>query len=265
MYPRVLRRGDGISAIYGRDGYYTQGRLKAIVEFRERYRRISAVSHSDGLMKLIKSPSPKAPGLSCRLTSESPEEVPSPWNVANAITVGRIAVTPLIGNWIITGRYELALAGLVYAAISDGLDGMLARRLKLQTVVGSYLDPVADKFLISTTSICLAAKGIIPTGLAALMIGRDMGLVGGWLWHTHAGSTVEGRARVFQITQLEPLFISKINTSLQIGLGFTGVLYATEWGIVDVRLLDSLSIATAFTTTASGASYMGKFWQRLPR
>lgn len=97
------------------------------------------------------------------------------------ITVRRIAVTPLIGNWIITGHYELALAGIVYTAISDGLDGLLARCLRLQTIVGSYLDPAADKLVISTTSVCLAAKGIIPTGFATLMIGRDMDLIGGWL------------------------------------------------------------------------------------
>lgn len=182
----------------------------------------------------------------------------SPWNIANAVTVGRILAAPLTGHWIVTGYYDMALGGLIYAGISDWLDGFLARRLNLHTVIGSYLDPAADKLLISTTTVCLAHQDVIPTWLAALIIGRDVALVVGW------GAILQGKAGTFTASRIyangvpkaiEPLMISKVNTAMQITLCFAGVISAGDLNIITGPVVEGVGLATALTTSASGVSY----------
>jgi cardiolipin synthase len=70
-------------------------------------------------------------------------------------------------------RYDWALALLVIAALSDGLDGLLARRLNQKTQLGTFLDPIADKLLLSSCYLMLAFKGKIAWWLAILVLGRD--------------------------------------------------------------------------------------------
>lgn len=191
---------------------------------------------------------------------------PSPWNIANGITAGRILMAPVTGYCIVEGRYDLALGGLIYAGISDWLDGMLARRYNLQTVVGSFLDPAADKLLISTTMVCLAWQMILPKWLVALVVGRDLALVAGWAMLSRnrvIGNGNRMSSPVLQFDAVKPLFISKVNTGLQIALGFTGVVHAGDWGLVSEGVLQSVCAATAISTTASGMSYGHQFWHKL--
>lgn len=191
----------------------------------------------------------------------------SPWNVANAITVGRIVAAPVTGYWIFNAQYDYALGGLLYAGISDWLDGVVARRFKLQTVIGSYLDPLADKLLVSTTTTCLALKGVIPLYLVGMIVGRDLALVGGWMVLVRRKTGGYGLSKLVQVARgnaLEPLYISKVNTALQISLGFSGVLYAGEWGVVSDGLLRGLGLVTVASTVASGTSYAARFLRPLP-
>lgn len=195
----------------------------------------------------------------CSRVPDSGREV-SNWNVANAVTIGRVIAAPLTGYCIMSGNYGLALTTLVYAGVSDWADGFLARRFKLQTVLGSYLDPAADKLLITSTTVCLAAQDVIPTWLVGLIVVRDVALVTGWALL---------RARRQQNTSIntgiKPLFISKVNTSLQITLSFAGVLCAGDWGIVGTETIHTIGLATATTTTLSGISYayqyLGDGWR----
>ena len=98
------------------------------------------------------------------------------WNVPNILTFSRLFATPLIGYLIVHDHHLWAFSLFVYAGFSDLRDGWIARRWKLQTVVGSVIDPMADKFLMTTLVSCLAINGSLSLPLATLILGRDVSL-----------------------------------------------------------------------------------------
>lgn len=97
--------------------------------------------------------------------------------VPNQLTFLRLAFLPCFIMAIQYDRYALALGTLVLAGVSDGLDGLLARGLNQKTPLGAYLDPIADKLLLSSSYLVLALKGRIAWWLAILVLGRDVGLL----------------------------------------------------------------------------------------
>ncbi|MGH9690542.1 MAG: CDP-alcohol phosphatidyltransferase family protein [Candidatus Acidiferrales bacterium] len=94
--------------------------------------------------------------------------------VPNQLTFLRLAFLPFFIIAIKYEHYAVALAVLVLAGASDGLDGLLARELNQRTPLGAYLDPIADKLLLSSSYFVLALKGKIGWWLAILVLGRDM-------------------------------------------------------------------------------------------
>ena len=94
--------------------------------------------------------------------------------VPNQLTFLRLAFLPFFIIAIKYDRYALALGILVAAGVSDGLDGLLARTLNQKTALGAYLDPIADKLLLSSSYFVLALKGKIGWWLAIMVLGRDM-------------------------------------------------------------------------------------------
>ncbi|KAH6661259.1 CDP-alcohol phosphatidyltransferase-domain-containing protein [Truncatella angustata] len=98
------------------------------------------------------------------------------YTVPNLLTFSRLIATPFIGYALLQDAHTWALGLFVYAGVSDLLDGWIARRWKLQTVVGSIVDPMADKILMTVLTVCLAAKGALPVWLAVIILGRDVGL-----------------------------------------------------------------------------------------
>src|SRR5271167_230542 len=97
--------------------------------------------------------------------------------VPNQLTFLRLAFLPFFIIAIKYDHYALALGILVVAGMSDGLDGLLARVLNQRTPLGAYLDPIADKLLLSSSYLVLALKGRIAWWLAILVLGRDAGLL----------------------------------------------------------------------------------------
>lgn len=93
--------------------------------------------------------------------------------IPNIITVSRIIASPALAYAVIYDLKTVALGGCVIFAFSDWLDGFLARKLNQQTILGAFLDPVADKFMIGSLSIGLVYQGLLPYQLAALFVGRD--------------------------------------------------------------------------------------------
>lgn len=100
-------------------------------------------------------------------------------NIANALTAFRVLLVPLFAHFIITGRVRRSLLVFVICGVSDGLDGLLARLLRQRTLVGFYLDPIADKLLMATSFIVLAYVKIIPVWLSVLVISRDFFILAG--------------------------------------------------------------------------------------
>lgn len=84
------------------------------------------------------------------------------YTIPNLLTFSRLIATPFIGYALLHDAHAWALGLFVYAGVSDLLDGWIARRWKLQTVVGSIVDPMADKMLMTVLTVCLAAKGALP-------------------------------------------------------------------------------------------------------
>jgi cardiolipin synthase len=94
--------------------------------------------------------------------------------VPNQLTFLRLAFLPFFIIAIKYDRYAVALGILVLAGFTDGLDGLLARGLNQRTPLGAYLDPIADKLLLSSSYLVLALKGKIAWWLAIMVLGRDI-------------------------------------------------------------------------------------------
>jgi CDP-diacylglycerol--glycerol-3-phosphate 3-phosphatidyltransferase len=104
------------------------------------------------------------------------------WNVANVVTIGRIALVPFFalalladGGHSVTWRL-VATAVFAFAALTDRLDGYLARRHNLVTELGALLDPIADKLLIGTALVILAAFGELPWWITVVILVRELGI-----------------------------------------------------------------------------------------
>lgn len=95
----------------------------------------------------------------------------------NLLTLARICLAPFLVAAILDGHYGLSFGLFVVAGLTDALDGTLARLLKQRTVLGSYLDPVADKLLLSTLFLVLMHQGLIPARVTVMVFGRDVGIL----------------------------------------------------------------------------------------
>jgi cardiolipin synthase len=95
----------------------------------------------------------------------------------NLLTLSRICLAPFLVSAILDNHYALSFGLFVAAGLTDLLDGLLARVLKQYTMLGQYLDPVADKLLLSTLFLVLTYKDLIPARVTALVLGRDVGIL----------------------------------------------------------------------------------------
>ncbi len=103
------------------------------------------------------------------------------FNFPNLLTIGRILAIPLFVILLLQRYYDWALVVFIAAAVTDAIDGMLARLLHQHTALGSYLDPAADKLLSFAAFIMLAILNILPGWLAVIVISRDVIIVAGIL------------------------------------------------------------------------------------
>jgi cardiolipin synthase len=165
-------------------------------------------------------------------------------NLANIITFARLCAVPAAVWLVLHDDCATAFWLFVAAGVSDAVDGWLARR-NGPTMVGTVLDPVADKLLLVSMYVTLAAVHELPDWLAILVVFRDLMIVGGVLLLGVTGQKVP----------IRPLLISKLNTVLQIVLvALTLAMVATGWGWPLVTQV--LAWAVAMSTLASGAAYV---------
>lgn len=170
----------------------------------------------------------------------------------NLITLARLCAVPAAVWLILQQRLDIAFLVFVAAGLSDGLDGWLARARNARSVVGAMLDPLADKALLVSVYVALAAVGVLPSWLAILVVFRDAMILGGivFLW-------VLGRPPA-----IRPLFVSKLNTALQIVLAGAALAVA-GFGLAAGWWLGALMAATALATLASGVAYVAQAARRL--
>ncbi|KAI0431521.1 CDP-alcohol phosphatidyltransferase-domain-containing protein [Xylaria sp. FL1042] len=182
------------------------------------------------------------------------------YTVPNLLTFSRLVVAPFIGYAILHDAHTLALGLFAYAGVSDLLDGWIARRWKLQTVVGSVVDPMADKLLMTVLTICLAMQGSLPVWLATIILGRDVGLGVSaiyYRWISLPPPKTFTRYWDFSLPSAEvrPTTISKYNTFLQLGL--MGATMLAPVVAVDVgSAMTAFQYIVATTTVWSGLSYV---------
>jgi cardiolipin synthase len=163
----------------------------------------------------------------------------------NLLTLVRLFIIPFLVIAILDGQYRLAFGLFVLAGFSDGFDGLLARWLKQHTKLGQYLDPIADKLLLSTLFVVLTHMGLVPRYVTVLVFSRDLGIL---LISTLLFAT--GTLRDFR-----PSLLGKLNTVAQIA-GLTAVLVeqiapSAGVGLVKYELLRAI----AWLAPISAAQY----------
>ncbi|RLN80804.1 hypothetical protein BBO99_00004225 [Phytophthora kernoviae] len=179
-------------------------------------------------------------------------------NVPNVITAARILATPYLSYLIIQGDHVSAIGLLAVAGISDWLDGYIARTFHQESVVGSFLDPFADKLLIGTLSLSMMWTGLLPLPLAALILGRDGMLIGGTLYHrlkTKDESSGFFDTKDSGAFQVKPSLLSKVNTALQLS-AFGLTLTNAAWQLPPDPALHVLFGVVGTTTFLSGSEYL---------
>ncbi|KAJ3735048.1 CDP-alcohol phosphatidyltransferase-domain-containing protein [Lentinula guzmanii] len=182
------------------------------------------------------------------------------YTLPNLLTASRIVACPAIGWSVLQGQFDLATSLLVYAGLTDLADGWIARRFKMNSVLGTILDPAADKALMTTLTVTLTMKGMLPIPLAVLILGRDVLLSLSALYIRYTSlppPKTFSRYWDFGIPSAEvhPTGISKVNTGLQLLLmGTTTISPLLPWAL-DVPLT-GLQWIVATTTIWSGISYV---------
>jgi cardiolipin synthase len=169
-------------------------------------------------------------------------------NIPNLLTLLRILLVPVMVILLIQGLFFKALIVFVLAALSDALDGFLARVLHQQTVLGSYLDPIADKALLASSFITLSVLHVIPGWLTVLVISRDFIILLGILVLSIMSVSV----------QIRPVFISKITTALQLITVLMALTARCLPGVFNSVWLLPLYWLTALFTVMSGLTYIAR-------
>ena len=180
-------------------------------------------------------------------------------NIPNLLTATRLVATPYLANLILTDRIDLAIVGCFCAGVLDFFDGYLARKWNQRTVVGAFLDPLADKVFIGSIVGALAWKELFPWQLLALIVGRDVALLAGSF--IVRGLTKPAGQKFFEVKgdgvmDVKPTAISRINTVLQMsvmGFAMTKASPLVAWPPPDV--FTGMCWVVAGTTIASALSY----------
>lgn len=171
-----------------------------------------------------------------------------PINLPNFITLGRVIAVPVVFWLLLIGESKAAFLVFVAAGISDAVDGFLAKRFNLQTELGAYLDPLADKLLIVSIYIALGVRQEIPLWLVVAVVTRDILILSAVMLSWGLNHPV----------RIRPLIVSKLNTLSQLLLAsFVLADIGFNLGFEQTRVV--LVWITGILTSLSLAAYL-KAW-----
>lgn len=163
----------------------------------------------------------------------------------NLLTLLRICLAPFLVAAILDGHFALSFGLFLAAGITDALDGTAARLLKQRTMLGHYLDPVADKLLLSTLFLVLTHKGLIPARVTVLVFGRDVGiLVVAAILYAAAGRR-----------EFSPSLFGKANTLAQVAAVAAVLLTQLTQALWVLNVRTAALGATMVLTVVSGLHY----------
>ncbi|KAJ5166390.1 cardiolipin synthase (CMP-forming) [Penicillium canariense] len=188
------------------------------------------------------------------------------YTIPNILTFSRLVAAPVVGYLLVHDYHAAALSLFAYAGITDLVDGWIARKYHLQTVVGTIIDPMADKLLMTIGVACLAVNGSLPVWLAVIILGRDVGLAISaiyYRWISLPPPKTMARYWDFSLpsAEVKPTEISKINTALQLMLvGSAIALPVVPEAIISAwhlsEAMTGFQYLVATTTIWSGLSYV---------
>ncbi|KAF9027456.1 hypothetical protein BGZ52_003329 [Haplosporangium bisporale] len=170
------------------------------------------------------------------------------YTIPNFLTFTRLASAPVIGYWVLQGNYTDASILFGIACVTDG------------SIVGTIIDPMADKTLMTILTVTLAMQSLIPIPIAGIILGRDAGLILASFYYRYISlpePKTFKRYWDFSIPSAEvrPTMISKVNTAIQMGYICLSLL-APVFDFTGHVGLDYLGYTCAATTIWSGASYV---------
>lgn len=165
----------------------------------------------------------------------------------------RLFIIPFLVIEILDGNYRLAFGLFVLAGISDALDGLLARWLSQRTTLGLYLDPIADKLLLSTLFVVLTHVGLIPRYVTVLVFSRDVGilLISTLLFMTNT------------LRDFRPSLLGKLNTLTQVVTVIMVMFQQVAGGSMWSSITNGLLRGVAIIAPLSAAQYAWIVFQRI--
>lgn len=172
-------------------------------------------------------------------------------HLPNLITLLRLLMVPVMVWLVMKDHMTAAFWVFVAAGVSDAVDGFIAKRFNAETVIGGFLDPLADKALLVCVYVTLGWQEHLPAWLVILVVFRDVLIVGGAILYQVITNTLT----------MEPILISKVNTTAQIllagwVLGDLGLGLDARW------VAEILIYIVGVTTVASGGVYVWSFGKR---
>ena len=175
--------------------------------------------------------------------------------VPNMLTIFRMVLIPVFVTLLFYQRFILALAAFVVAGVTDGLDGLLARRFDQESQLGTILDPIADKLMLVTAFIDLSMRGVFPQPLpghlpvpfwvTVAVISRDVFIIVG-----AAAINIMTGFRGFR-----PSWLGKLNTTVQI-VGITLIMFAASVPYYTGLYLPTVYAAVFALALLSGLHYV---------
>jgi cardiolipin synthase len=165
-------------------------------------------------------------------------------NIPNSLTLLRILLVPVYIGFMTYGEYGYAFASLLMAGFTDAIDGPIARRLNQRTKLGTFLDPLADKLLLTSCFISLSVLHLVPSWLVILVVSRDVILLLGTAVAHVTNTPID----------VSPTFLGKGTTLLQ--LGYVLLVVLLTWRGQELSVLLPLLVAMVGFTLASGLHYL---------
>ena len=172
-------------------------------------------------------------------------------HLPNLICVARIVLVWPIVVALRAGNFDAAMLLFTLAALSDGLDGYLAKHFEWTSRLGKILDPLADKVLLVVVFVTATWLGLVPRWLTATAVARDVMIGLGALVYRVWFGPLHGR----------PTVVSKVNTALQLGYLLAIMVYQA-FRLPPQEILTALAVLTLMSTLASGADYLIVFTRR---
>jgi cardiolipin synthase len=172
-------------------------------------------------------------------------------HLPNLLCVLRILLIYPVAHGILAGNFPQVMALFAIAALTDALDGLLAKQFGWTSELGKVLDPMADKLLLVTVFVCLAVAGLVPWWLAGLVLLRDLVILFGALIFKWLFGPLRG----------EPTAASKFNTLAQI-VFCLAVVARAGFGLPGSSIVTALGALVTVTTAVSGIDYILTYSRR---